>query len=173
MGFSSKDIEHMQERVAANAKGVQRPESTLMDVVLYPELPELKPFGVVHINPIGAPRMTRSDQWRVDPDHPDPAKRQRPCVTRYYAWKDAFVKGCAAIGWKLDERVRVEFRIAMPQSWSKKKKAEMLGKLHQQKPDHDNCAKAVGDAFGIDDGFIADGRYTKRWAEAGCIILYK
>jgi Holliday junction resolvase RusA-like endonuclease len=60
----------------------------------------------------------------------------------------------------------------MPDSWSKKKKEAMNGKYHRQKPDKDNCEKAVTDTlWPDDDSMIADGRTTKRWAYSGSIEM--
>lgn len=59
----------------------------------------------------------------------------------------------------------------MPKSWSKKKKAEYLGKPHQVKPDSDNYLKAFMDALCEDDSYIYDARVQKYWAEEGSIEL--
>jgi Holliday junction resolvase RusA-like endonuclease len=39
----------------------------------------------------------------------------------------------------------IQFHFALPDSWSKKKKEEMLYKPHQQKPDNDNLFKSFCD----------------------------
>jgi Holliday junction resolvase RusA-like endonuclease len=116
---------------------------------------------VIDIDPIGAPRQTRRDAWRPS-----------PAVQRYRAWKDKFVPACLSAGWTLGPELHVEFEIAMPASWSKKKKAEYLGAPHRSKPDIDNMVKAVCDAFGEDDSHVHTLHTTKRWAEKGRIILY-
>lgn len=59
----------------------------------------------------------------------------------------------------------------MPKSWSNKKRAEMLGKPHQVKPDSDNYLKAFMDALCINDSYIYDARVQKYWAESGSIEL--
>lgn len=171
MGISAEQAKEMQSRVDAN-RGVIA-INNIDGLAIEEDGRVLKPFAVLAIDPIGAPRMSRSDQWKVNPNHSDPKKRQRVCVTRYFAWKDAFVLACKRVGWTLEPRIRIEFRIAMPPSWSKKKRSEMNGRPHQQKPDYDNLAKCIGDAFGVDDSFIWDARITKRWAEYGSIILFK
>lgn len=114
------------------------------------------------LDPIGAPRQSRRDTWK-------PSDR----VKRYRAWKDKFRPACAALGWELKPILRASFFIAMPPSWSKKKRAAMLGQPHMQKPDIDNLCKAVMDAFGKDDGFVWDSHATKRWAEQGSIVLLR
>jgi len=60
----------------------------------------------------------------------------------------------------------------MPKSWSKKKKAEMLGQPHQQKPDIDNLLKALMDAVLPEDSHIYDIRATKYWGNVGGIDIF-
>jgi Holliday junction resolvase RusA-like endonuclease len=56
--------------------------------------------------------------------------------------------------------------LPMPGSWSERKKIAMEGRIHRQKPDYDNIAKAVGDALFQDDSIIGTGACTKFWARA-------
>ncbi len=65
----------------------------------------------------------------------------------------------------------ITFVIPMPQSWSKKKRAQHAGKPHQQKPDKDNLEKALLDAVFDEDSHVWDGRVTKIWGEKGQIII--
>lgn len=60
-------------------------------------------------------------------------------------------------------------RMTLADKW--KKRQEMTGKPHQQKPDKDNLEKALMDAIYADDAHIWDSRVTKRWGEAGQIII--
>ncbi|TPE53060.1 RusA family crossover junction endodeoxyribonuclease [Amaricoccus solimangrovi] len=57
----------------------------------------------------------------------------------------------------------------IPKSWSKKKRAALLGAPHAQKPDASNIAKQVEDALnGIayhDDAQVVDTRCRKFWGE--------
>ena len=58
---------------------------------------------------------------------------------------------------------------APPASWSKRKRAELIGGYHTSRPDADNIAKAVKDglnriAWG-DDAQVADVLVKKRWGE--------
>lgn len=152
MSISKEQYEEMQRRVDA-AKVATSP---IKDGVTQ------SPVVVVDIDPIGAPRQSRRDAWKP-----------RPAVVRYRAWKDQFVAACRKAGWSLGSELHVEFHIAMPPSWSKKKKAEYLGGLHQQRPDIDNLSKAVMDAFRQEDSHVASIRAVKRWAERGRIILYR
>ncbi len=65
-------------------------------------------------------------------------------------------------------RLRIVAYFEMPASWSKRKRAQMAGQFHTQKPDADNITKAVKDAMNeiayFDDCQVADERTVKRWA---------
>lgn len=56
-----------------------------------------------------------------------------------------------------------------PASWSKKKRAEMLGGYHTQRPDLDNCQKAILDGLNriafADDSQVAAIECWKVWGE--------
>lgn len=109
------------------------------------------------VTPVAKPRMTRSDRWK-----------QRPAVMKYRAFCDE----CRLLGVEVPESgAHIVFNMPMPPSWSKKKKAEMLGQPHQQKPDVDNLVKAIFDAAMPDDSVVWDIRMTKVWAEAGAIEI--
>lgn len=112
---------------------------------------------VIPITPVPKPRMTRADRWK-----------ERPATTKYWRYKDALK---AEVRGELEPRFMVTFRIPMPKSWSKKKRAEMLGKPHQQRPDVDNLAKAFMDALCKEDGYVYDIRARKFWADCGSIEL--
>jgi Holliday junction resolvase RusA-like endonuclease len=62
-----------------------------------------------------------------------------------------------------EQGVHIIFYFPVPKSWAKYKKEEMHMKLHQSKPDIDNCIKAVFDSLMSEDKYIADFRATKRW----------
>ncbi len=66
---------------------------------------------------------------------------------------------------------RITFVMPMPKSWSKRKRAEMVGQPHQQKPDLDNLIKALLDACYQDDCEVWDLRATKVWGEEGAISV--
>lgn len=116
----------------------------------------------IEINPMGKPRMTQSDKWK-----------KRKVVVRYFSFKDHLNLICKSVGFVPGEVLGFEFHIPMPESWSKKKKAEMQGKPHQQKPDLDNLIKAVKDSLLKDDSHV--WKYIeepkKVWSETGKIIL--
>ena len=109
------------------------------------------------ILPMAKPRMTRSDKWN-----------KRTCVLRYRAFADE----CRLRGVVVPEGgSHITFVIPMPKSWSKKKKVEMSGQPHQQKPDVDNLHKALLDAVFEDDCTVWDCRVSKRWGEVGKIVI--
>lgn len=109
------------------------------------------------ITPVPKPRMVRSDSWR-----------KRPCVLKYWAFKD----GCLLKKVKLYPSMKIIFWLPMPKSWSKKKRAEMLGKPHQSRPDIDNLLKSILDLL-EDDSHIWDIYVRKLWGDAGSIEIYE
>ena len=112
---------------------------------------------IYDITPVPKPRMTIGDKWK-----------KRPPVLRYFAFKDEVrLKGVELPVCNY----HVTFILPMPKSWSKKKKEEMNGRPHQQKPDKDNLEKALLDAVFEDDAKVWDGRVSKRWGEVGQVIV--
>lgn len=109
--------------------------------------------------PIGKPRMTQRDRWA-----------KRPAVVRYHAYCDLLREEWRQLT-KLEvpENLFIIFTIPMPISWSKKKKVEMNGKPHQQRPDIDNLCKAFMDALCDDDSYIHELHAYKVWGEEGSI----
>ncbi len=123
------------------------------------------------ITPVGKPRMTQSDQWKTNPNHPDPRKAQRPAVTQWFAFQRILQALAYNARYKITDRIDVVFFLPMPDSWSKKKKREMLGKPHQSKPDADNLMKAFKDSLAINDEQIWDERSRKFWGDKGSIMV--
>jgi len=122
------------------------------------------------LDPKAKPRMTSSDRWKTE-GNPDPKKRRRRCVSRYFAYRDAV--RLLARGWTPPEcDYWIVFTIPAPYSMSKKKRAERIGRPHQQTPDKDNLEKAFLDCFG-DDAHIWDGRVSKVWGDTGSIDVYQ
>ena len=100
------------------------------------------------ITPIPKPRLTRQGRFT------DRAKR-------YYQ----FAEDVREFGIQVPESgAKLSFFIPMPKSWTKKKKAHMIGTPHQQTPDIDNLIKAVLDAIYEDDKVVWDIRASKHWA---------
>ena len=100
------------------------------------------------IEPIAAPRMTRADRWK-----------KRPCVMHYNAFKqEVRLKRVDVVSGD-----KIIFWIAMPKSWSEKKKKQFYGQPHCQRPDIDNLTKALLDALYKEDSHIWKIRTEKRW----------
>ena len=116
------------------------------------------------ILPYPKPRMTQQDKWRGKPGR----KPVRPAVSKYRAFCDEC--RLKMVGVDLDG-ADIVFYMPMPPSWSKKKRAEMLGEPHRQKPDLDNLIKALADALHSDDSHISDIRARKVWANKGHIMI--
>lgn len=135
-------------------------------------MPELNSPIIIPITPCPAPRMVRSDKWKT-PNHIDPRKRQRLCVTKYFEFRRSFLWLCKKHGYYLKDTLNIVFVLPMPNSWSRAKKEKMLNKPHQSKPDVDNCVKAVIDSFGIDDSFVWRIQAEKYWGEHGEIKIYE
>lgn len=115
------------------------------------------PYRIYDITPMGKPRQTQRDRWA-----------KRPAVLRYRAFCDEV----RLRGVDLPQGgAHVTFVLPMPASWTKRKRAEMDGQSHQQKPDWDNLAKALCDAIYDDDSGIHDIRVSKIWGETGQIIV--
>jgi Holliday junction resolvase RusA-like endonuclease len=116
----------------------------------------------IPLTPVPSPRMTRSDKWA-----------NRPCVTRYFAFRNEFVLKCNLVGYSLQDTLKIDFIIPMPKSWSEKERVKMDGQPHKQTPDTDNMVKSVCDAFNKDDGFVYDIHARKFWGRSGKIIIYQ
>lgn len=131
------------------------------------------PLAVFDIEPMGAPRMTRSDKWKLDPNHKNPKSRQRKVVGRYFAFRANIIAQAQKQGFTMPSNgFHVIFILPMPHSWADKKKNQMYCAPHQQKPDCDNMIKAVKDSLCKDDAHIWDYRITKYWGKAGKILIY-
>jgi len=99
------------------------------------------------------PRMVRSDKYK-----------KRKVTSRYWAFKALLVIAAKKQKFVLGDNVIMEFQIAMPKSWSKKKKEKMYGTPHQQRPDLDNFIKTIGDCLKAEDSTIYHIEATKIWA---------
>lgn len=117
---------------------------------------------VFKVEPMGKPRMTRSDKWK-----------KRDCVVKYWDFKNKVVSLANEQKFtKPTEFHHIVFQFKMPDSWGKKKKEQMNGMPHLQKPDKDNCEKAFLDSLFKDDSDIWDNRCTKIWGHDGRIVVY-
>lgn len=114
----------------------------------------------IEIDPVAKPRMSRSDVWK-----------KRQCVVKYRAFADELRLLVKEVGFKPTECLDVEFYIAVPESWSEKKKRSFIGKPHQAKPDIDNLIKAQMDILFETDQHVWQLSTAKFWAEKGSIIF--
>jgi Holliday junction resolvase RusA-like endonuclease len=128
---------------------------------------------IIDVIPIGAVRMTKSDRWKINPNHIDPRKRQRPAVTRYFDFKNKVVKECNKVGYVMKNHIDVVFFLPMPDSWSTKKKELYNGKPHKSRPDIDNIVKGLMDAVKKEDGDVWSVKAEKRYAYKGSILIYE
>lgn len=110
---------------------------------------------LIPLEPVPKPRMTQRDRWA-----------KRPAVVRYYAFCDSLRELYTV---EVPPELAIRFNVTMPKSWSKKKRLEMEGKPHQQRPDIDNLLKAFMDALCEDDSYIYAVRAEKQWSEQGSI----
>lgn len=108
------------------------------------------------ITPVPAPRQVRSDTWKP-----------RPMVLRYRAFKDHV----RLLNVKVESGDEIVFTLPMPPSWSKKKKREMDGQPHTQRPDLDNLLKALLDAIYTEDCHIWKLTVSKVWGSKGGIEI--
>ena len=116
---------------------------------------------IINITPMGAPRMTQRDKWK-----------KRPVVLRYHAFKDDLR---AQIGsFPCPDNLDIIAYMPMPSSWSKKKKQQMDGQKHQNKPDGDNIIKAIKDGLynqEVNDCTVYDERIRKFWSIEPKLII--
>lgn len=113
-------------------------------------------FDVV---PVAAPRMTHADRWK-----------KRPCVVRYFAYRDQVRAIAAKQGFTLAEEFLLWFQMPMPKSWSQRKRRMMFGEPCCVKPDADNLAKGFFDCFG-EDKHVWSVQITKTWHDKGGIVV--
>jgi len=115
---------------------------------------------IVETDPISKPRMTQSDRWK-----------QRKCVLTYRNYCDILRAEAISQNFSLSDRYLAIFLLAMPSSWSKKKKNQMLGKPHTNKPDGDNLIKSVQDALLPKDQTVWLFVMKKLWNTNGMVVL--
>ena len=113
-------------------------------------------FDVV---PVSAPRMNQADRWK-----------RRPCVVKYFEYRDQVRAIAAEQGFTLPERFYLWFQMPMPKSWSQRKKRMMFGEPCRVKPDADNLAKGFFDCFG-EDKHVWSVQLTKTWHDKGGIVV--
>jgi Holliday junction resolvase RusA-like endonuclease len=126
---------------------------------------------MIDVCPMGAVRMSKSDTWKTDPLHPNPLKRQRQVVARYFAYKNKVVETCNKLNYTLGNTLNITFYLPMPESWSNKKKSAFLHQPHKSKPDLDNLIKAFMDSMKKSDSDIYQITAEKRYDYQGYIIV--
>ena len=113
--------------------------------------------------PVPKPRQTRADKWQ-----------RRPCVLRYRAFETFVRLRARSVGYAWQDGDAVLFKIGACASWSKGKRAALLGQPHRQRPDLDNLLKALLDALLPEDSGVADiGWMAKRWAAVPSVQVWR
>jgi len=135
-------------------------------------LDHTREFYLFDIIPMGAVRMTKSDTWKTNPNHPDPRKRQRKSVMQYFNFKNTIVAQSLEMKFTLGQYLDAVYFVPMPDSWSKKKKEGLNGLPCKSRPDTDNITKAIKDALRKEDSDIWWEKAEKRWAYKGSIIIF-
>lgn len=135
-----------------------------LDISRHLELPDLSQSNsklIISADPETAPRMVRSDKWR-----------KRKCVLKYFAYRELLQINARVQQFTLSEQFFVLFQYKMPKSWSKKKKAEHLGKPMKNHKDLDNSIKAIADALLPEgDQHIWYIIAKKVWGDHGKIVV--
>ena len=128
----------------------------------------------IRVDPMGKPTMSSSDRWA-----------KRPVVVSYFEQRAAINQYMSMVGvfsgYTRAEKLKpgsyfVVFKMPFPASYSKKKRAELLGSPHTLKPDLDNLLKAFNDAVYQNreggDAHVWCDLSAKIWAEEGAIEIY-
>ncbi len=136
-------------------------------------LDKTRRFYVFDINPMGAVRMSQSDKWKTDPNHKDPNKRKRAAVVKHHKFADTLRYQAKQLGFELGKTIEAVYFIAMPESWSKKKKGIMVGMPHEVTPDVDNLCKIFFDSLTKSDQDVWWCKAEKRWAYVSSILIYQ
>jgi Holliday junction resolvase RusA-like endonuclease len=86
-------------------------------------------------------------------------------IERYNQYKIDLLALCRSKKFELPcQGLCITFYIPVPPSWSKKKKAQYHGTLHQSQPDIDNLVKALFDSLTGEDKYVGHiGSICKRW----------
>ena len=128
---------------------------------------------VFDVNPCSAPRMTKSDSWKLDPNHKNPKQRQRPAVTKWFRYERTIQAISLQNRFKLQKSLNIHFFIPMADSWSKKKRAEKHLQPHDATPDIDNLLKGFMDASATQDSYVYRVTAEKTWSEKGYVVVYE
>ena len=149
-------------------KGLKKADESQVDF----HIDKNREFYIFEVTPMGAVRMTKRDRIFTNPNHADPKKRQREVVTRYFKFQNDIWDEYTKKIFEFPENLEVVFCIAMPTSWSEKKKQRMNRKPCKTRPDIDNLVKALMDALKIEDGNVWKITAEKRYSYKGSIIIF-
>lgn len=105
-----------------------------------------------YLIPIGKPRMTKRDKFI-----------KRPAVVKYRIFADAIRECMKDVDLSDVWCLSLKFFMPFPKSYSVKKQALLSGKIHREKPDLDNCEKAVIDSLIEEDKGVAGILAWKYW----------
>ena len=122
----------------------------------------------IGIRPIGKVRLNRSDSWKKKD-----GTFRRDAVNRWYEYKDLlkYIIDLYAVSINECNELQIQAWFKVSNSWSGAKKARMVGKLHDLKPDADNIAKGVMDALFQHDQQIGVLHVEKRWGDKDSLFL--
>lgn len=123
------------------------------------------------VMPMGKPSFQKSDKWRTL-NNSNPKLRQRDIVTKWIDFKKKLSNEAKNVGFVMPASgASIQFIIPMPESWSDKKKENMNGNAHQQRPDLDNMLKGFFDSVCEEDSYIWNYYPEKIWGTEGKIIV--
>lgn len=110
--------------------------------------------------PVAKPRMTKADAWK-----------KRPCVLRYWEFKDEINRQADEQDFKLADQYRITFYMAIPKSRRTGKNKVVDGQPHKQRPDKDNMEKAVNDCLLGEDSGVWYNVSKKVWSDNPRIVI--
>lgn len=88
-------------------------------------------------------------------------------LEKYNKYKDDLLIEAVRVGFEMPmSGIWIKFYMPMPQSWSKKKKAQMNFAPKQSMPDLSNLVKAFEDGLLKQDNAIWDYRVSKYWYDS-------
>lgn len=125
---------------------------------------------VLNITPQTHVRATKGDSvfFRIPRDKLRPAGLKRLLrLEKYNQYKIDLLAECKRVGFTIPpEGACITFFVPLPKSWSKKKRRQFHGTLHQSKPDLSNLLKSFEDAICTEDKYIAHySGLGKRWVD--------
>lgn len=124
---------------------------------------------ILNITPQTFVRTTVGDRWffRIPRENLRPAGLKRLLrIERYNEYKLSLSAEAKRVKFTMPPSgAAIVFYIPCPRTWSKKKKKQYHGMLHQSTPDLDNLTKAMMDSLLAEDKYIANYSLTKRWVD--------